>query len=258
VAKLSKEHIVTIRVLNQRGESKCSIARTLGVTEGAVRYHLRRQASGAEDGRGKALQLEALGLAEATRQWSEAQQATLPDDRPPSVESLHAWLQLEHGYDGSYKSVRKFVRRHSPVPKRRPFRRVETPPGAQSQSDWAEFRGIDIGDHVARGVDGLLAGDRVLRDGGDHTVRDADVGDRVVPGLGIDHTSVEDHQVMVLGMCGGGDRPEDAENGGGHREPDSREHDDLLLAGWTGPGRTVGLVRIRRVAALGDPCDPPG
>ena len=30
MAKLSKEHIVTIRVLNERGESKCSIARTLG------------------------------------------------------------------------------------------------------------------------------------------------------------------------------------------------------------------------------------
>ncbi|MCP3902646.1 MAG: IS21 family transposase [Planctomycetes bacterium] len=137
---------MTIRVLNERGESKCSIARTLGVTEGAVRYHLRRQASGAVDGRRKILQLEALGLADATEQWWEAQQAALPNDRPPNIESLHAWLQAEHGYDGSYKSVRKFVRRHFPAPKRRPFRRIETPPGAQSQTDWMEFRGIDVGD----------------------------------------------------------------------------------------------------------------
>jgi len=146
VAKLSEEHIVTIKVLNERGESKCSIARTLGVTEGAVRYHLRRQASGAEDGRRKVLQLEALGLADAIHTWWVAQQATLPDDRPPSIESLYAWLQAEHGYPGSYKSVRKFVRRYFPAPKRRPFRRIETPPGAQSQTDWTEFRGIDVGD----------------------------------------------------------------------------------------------------------------
>ena len=146
VAKLSKEHIVTIKVLNERGESKCSIARTLGVTEGAVRYHLGRQACGAADGRRKTLQLEALGLADAIRAWWEAQQAMLPDDRPPSIESLYAWLQAEHGYPGSYKSVRKFARRYFPPPKRRPFRRIETSPGAQSQTDWAEFRGIDVGD----------------------------------------------------------------------------------------------------------------
>ena len=146
VAKLSKEHIVTIKVLNERGESKCSIARTLGVTEGAVRYHLRRQADGAVDGRRKPLQLEVLGLADAIHMWWEAQQAILPDDRPPSIESLRAWLQVEHGYAGSYKSVHKFVVRHFPPRKRRPFRRIETSPGAQSQTDWAEFRGIDVGD----------------------------------------------------------------------------------------------------------------
>ena len=28
----------------------------------------------------------------------------------------------------------------------RPFRRVETPPGAQTQSDWGEFRRVDLGD----------------------------------------------------------------------------------------------------------------
>jgi transposase len=107
---------------------------------------LRREASGAVDGRRKILHLEAVGLADATRQWWDAQQAELADERPPSIESLHAWLQAEHGYEGSYKSVRKFVRRYFPAPKRRPFRRIETPPGAQSQTDWTEFRGIDVGD----------------------------------------------------------------------------------------------------------------
>lgn len=146
MAKLSEEHIVTMRVLQDRGESNCSIARMLGVTEGAVRYHLRRQEIGARDGRCKVLRLESMGLGEAIRSWWAARQSELPEDRPPSVEALHAWLQSEHGYAGSYKSVRKYARRHFAPPKRRPFRRVETPPGAQSQTDWTEFRGIDIGD----------------------------------------------------------------------------------------------------------------
>jgi transposase len=141
-----EEHIVTIKVLHGRGASKCSIARALGVTEGAIRYHLRRQAEGAVDGRRKALQVEAAGLVEAILQWWKAQQARLPAERPPSIDALHEWLQEEHSYAGSYKSVRKFVRRYFPRPKLRPFRRIETPPGAQSQTDWMEFRGIDIGD----------------------------------------------------------------------------------------------------------------
>jgi hypothetical protein len=32
------------------------------------------------------------------------------------------------------------------MPPVRPFRRVETPPGAQTQSDWGEFRRVDLGD----------------------------------------------------------------------------------------------------------------
>lgn len=41
--RLSKDEIMTIGVLKQKGESHCAIA---GVSEGAVRYHLRRQERG--------------------------------------------------------------------------------------------------------------------------------------------------------------------------------------------------------------------
>jgi transposase len=146
VAKLSKEHIVTIKVLNERRERNCAIARTLGVTEGAVRYHLARLRCGAKDGRRKVFLIEKLELGEAVEHWWRLELERLPDDRPPNVEGLHAWLRQEHGYRGSYKSVRRYVRSRFPAPKRRPFRRVETPPGAQIQSDWAEFRGVEIGD----------------------------------------------------------------------------------------------------------------
>ncbi len=48
---LSEEEIVTIRVLVEKGQNHCEIARTVGVTESTVRYHLRRAVEGAEDGR---------------------------------------------------------------------------------------------------------------------------------------------------------------------------------------------------------------
>ena len=39
--KLSEDEIVTLKVLNEKRQSNCRIAQTLGVTEGTVRYHLR-------------------------------------------------------------------------------------------------------------------------------------------------------------------------------------------------------------------------
>ena len=59
---------------------------------------------------------------------------------------LYDWLRAEHAYAGSYKSVLRFVRARYPRPRLRPFRRVETPPGAQAQVDWGTFAGIDLGD----------------------------------------------------------------------------------------------------------------
>ena len=108
MSKLTKDEIVTLQVLHTKKESNRSIARRLHVTEGTVRYHLRPQASAASDGRKKQTQLEKLGLVE------------------------------DHQYDGSYKSVAKYVRGKFLKPKIRPFCRIETPAGAQTQSDWLE------------------------------------------------------------------------------------------------------------------------
>jgi hypothetical protein len=137
---------VTIEVLQQRGQSQRQSARILGVSEGAVRYHLRRARDGAADGRWKPSRIEQLGLADAVAHWWQAQAEILGQQRPPSVLLLHEFLRDEYAYNGSYKSVRKFVRARYGRPPVRPFRRVETPPGAQTQSDWGEFRRIDLGD----------------------------------------------------------------------------------------------------------------
>lgn len=144
MAKLGREEVVTIHVLDQQKQSHCQTARLLGVTEGAVRYHLRRRAAGAVDGRHKTFLIEKQNLEMAVREWWEVQQLSLGGVRPPSVDSLFDYLRGEHAYSGSYKSVRRYVRAHFPGPQVRPFRRVETPPGAQTQSDWGEFA-IDIG-----------------------------------------------------------------------------------------------------------------
>lgn len=135
---------MTLQVLNQQGQSHSATARLLGVSEGAVRYHLRRSAAGAVDGRAKKLLIERQELQAVVAHWWEVQREVLGERRPPNVEALWEYLKSEHGYRGSYKSVLKYVRATFPPPKVRPFRRVETPPGAQSQSDWGEFS-IDLG-----------------------------------------------------------------------------------------------------------------
>lgn len=143
MAKLGKDEIVALQVLKGKGESNREIARRLGVSEGAVRYHLRRQAEKAADGRKKTGLIVQLGLGAVVEHWWATQVEVLPVGRSPNVQLLWQLLVEEHGYSGSYKSVRKYVRAQFPAPKLRPFRRVETPPGAQTQSDWLEVK-IDL------------------------------------------------------------------------------------------------------------------
>jgi transposase len=72
------------------------------------------------------------------------------DSRPPNVEELYDHLVAEHGYGHSYRSVLRYVRARYPKPRIRTYRRVETPPGAQSQTDWGEYPRVDIGDGPQR------------------------------------------------------------------------------------------------------------
>ncbi len=138
MAKLTKDELVTLQVLHTKGESNRAIARRLSVSEGTVRYHLRRQATNANDRRQKQALIEQLELCEVVNHWWQSQSELLPEGRSPNVHRLWQHLVHEHDYPGSYKSVRKYVRAKFPAPKLRPFRRIETPPGAQTQSDWLE------------------------------------------------------------------------------------------------------------------------
>jgi transposase len=139
--RLRAEEVVTIQVLAEKGASHSAIGRTLGVSEGTVRYHLRRAAAGAEDGRRRQAQ-RAEVVAGVIEAWVQGHEGA---ERPPNVRALYEHLVEGHGYEGSYNSVRRFVRARYPRPKIRTYRRVETPPGAQTQSDWGEFPRMDIG-----------------------------------------------------------------------------------------------------------------
>jgi hypothetical protein len=51
MGRLDAEAKITMTFLVQKGQSRSAVARLLGVTEGAVRYHAKRAAAGAVDGR---------------------------------------------------------------------------------------------------------------------------------------------------------------------------------------------------------------
>jgi transposase len=141
MARLTREEVVSIQVLASKGVARRAIARQLGVTEGAVRYHLRRR--GVRDGRG-GKSWKAAERAEEVKAWWQAKEDE--GGRPPNVLELHEFLIAEHGYTGSYQSVRRYVRdRFGPAPIRT-YRRTETPPGAQTQTDWGEYPRVDVGD----------------------------------------------------------------------------------------------------------------
>lgn len=133
---------MTIKTLAAKGVSKRAIGRQLGLTEGTVRYHLRRLAAGAVDRRAQQPRVAAT-VAEAIGCWMAAHGASALN-----LAALHAWLVSEHEYGGSLRSVQRYVREAYPAPLQRARRRVETPPGAQAQVDWAVFPQVSVGDEV--------------------------------------------------------------------------------------------------------------
>ncbi len=133
--KLDLEARMTIKKLHEKQVPKARIARILGVSEGSVRYHLKRQAEGAGDGRKGRQPHLALAYRGAIEAWLEG----LPEGSGLNLAALHDYLVEEFQYPGSLRSLQRYFRAYYPKPKIRARRRVETPPGAQSQADWAHF-----------------------------------------------------------------------------------------------------------------------
>lgn len=133
---------MTLKHLAAIGQPQREIARILGVTEGAVRYHLRRLSAGDTDGRARQPFL-AAEFAEAIAHYVASN-----GQGPVNLAALHAWLVAEFGYRGSLRSVQRYFRSHFPKPKLRARRRVETPPGAQAQVDWSEWPRVLVAGEV--------------------------------------------------------------------------------------------------------------
>src|SRR5688572_28889311 len=133
MARIDTEIRVTIKTLAQKGCSKAEIARLLQLPESNVRYHLRRTAEGAVDRRCLRSR-KAATFSEAIDHWM-----SLQGEQPLNVAMLHAWLVAEHDYSGSLRSVQRYIGETYSRPPRRARRRIETPPGAQAQIDWAIF-----------------------------------------------------------------------------------------------------------------------
>ena len=106
---LDSEALTAMSVLLKQGQTQSAVARLLGVTEGAVRYHRRRRAEGAVDGRSRQV-AKAAGHAEAIAQWRGA-----CGDGAVNIAALHDWLVREHGYSGSLKSVQRYWARTFPA-----------------------------------------------------------------------------------------------------------------------------------------------
>jgi hypothetical protein len=134
MSRLDVEARMAIKTLAGK-TTKSEIGRLLGVSEGAVRYHVARMKAEAVDGR--SLQtFKAQALAEAIEHWRGQQVG------PLNLSLLHEWLRTEKDFDGSLRSVQRYWKRTYPAPAIRARRRVETPAGAQAQVDWAHFPGV--------------------------------------------------------------------------------------------------------------------
>ena len=142
MGKLGSRARMTIEELAARGVNHCAIARTLDVTEGTVRYHLRRRQEGAEDGRARQ-EPRAAAWQEPIADWMAG--CARETDGAVNLAALHDWLVEECSYRGSLRSLQRYVAARFGRPKLRARRRVETPPGAQAQVDWAHFPAVIVG-----------------------------------------------------------------------------------------------------------------
>jgi len=142
--------------MQERGTSGRQVARQLGVTEGALRYRVKK-AKGDSGTDGRAKQPTALDDYTAAVQaiQEELDDGRLTGDgRPCQALTIYEILVRDHEYAGSYQAVVRHLRRKHGSPKMRAFRRVETPPGVQAQHDWFDVP-VPIG-HQEKRVQALL------------------------------------------------------------------------------------------------------
>jgi hypothetical protein len=104
---------MTIKTLARRGTPNRAIARQLGISEGNVRYHLKRIAADATDGRARQRH-KAADWAEAIDYWLSLHDPPVP----LNLAALFDWLVAEHDFTGSLRGLQRYVAAHYPPPRR--------------------------------------------------------------------------------------------------------------------------------------------
>ncbi len=131
---LTKEAVMEIRLLARQGLSIRGIARELGISRNTVRYYLRggleRTPGRRRPGRPRKL--------EPYESWLRRRvEGAAPIRLPAAV--LHREIKAM-GFEGSVRTVQRFVSGLYPEPAPEPVVRFETAPGHQAQMDWGEYR----------------------------------------------------------------------------------------------------------------------
>ena len=110
VSKLSPDDDDFIMNMKKVKYSNCEIARRLKVSEGTIRYMIKRNQSDREDGRkSKPSALDPFRAVIA--QWITDYEGSR---RRPTLKTLYGWLCRNHGYKRSYDAFRRYVRKHFP------------------------------------------------------------------------------------------------------------------------------------------------
>lgn len=141
--RLTESEVDFIIKMKEVKYNNCEIARSLGVTEGAIRYRIKRRQSGKEDGR--------KNRSSALDRYSAVIKLWIEDYKEsrhrPTIKMLYNTLVGHHGYDHSYDAVRRYIRKHYPQFWKKGIRiRVETPPGELMQIDWKEDIRVQMGE----------------------------------------------------------------------------------------------------------------
>jgi len=140
--KIKLDEIEFIIKMKKLEYSNCEIARKLGVTEGTIRYRVKRHVSGKTDGRTqRASELDRYSS--IIRQWEEEYR---DEFHRPAMKALYEQLGKDYGYRGSYDAFRRYLRKHFPEFHGKVVRmRIETPPGAIAFVDWKEDLSVQMG-----------------------------------------------------------------------------------------------------------------
>ena len=133
--KLVEADIYCIKRMKKVNKSNCETAHLLGVTEGAVRYRIKKANAGQVDGRSK--------KKSKVDKYHPVIDSWLEDNadryHKKSLKCLFDMLTRYHGYSMSYDALRRYVRKHFPQYfKRGSCIRMETPPGELMFFDWKE------------------------------------------------------------------------------------------------------------------------